>query len=501
MRILSVNHVILQVMAFLLFGLLTTSTIASSTQNSATQNSATQNSATQNSATQNAATQNTLPNFNLIVDRAGKSVVNITTFDKDAKKLVPDDVRGDLEGTPLMEVLKQMFGDKLEENLSGKGKGLGSGTIISPDGYIVTNYHVIDGADEIYVRLQDRREFTAKVMGKDTGTDLVLLKIDANNLPYLKYADSNLVRVGEWVLAIGSPYGFENTLTVGVVSATGRSLGAERYVPFIQTDAAINPGNSGGPLLNIQGEMIGINSQIITETGGFAGLSFAVPSNVVQAVVMQLQKTGTVSRGWLGLAFQDLNKDLAESFGLQNTKGALISKVMPNSPAAKAGMHEGDIITQFNGKEVEKSTDLPPMVGLLPLNTIVPIKVFRDAKAIDLSLVLSKHDDEDESALRKEFILSRADKLHQEIAVRDLEEFELDDGVNKNGVVVMTVHGKTWGDSGVRRGDIITMLNGKLIKSAKDFYTYIHDAGNKKTMVVLVSRPGDVQRFFAVRPE
>ncbi|MGD9591452.1 MAG: S1C family serine protease, partial [Candidatus Berkiella sp.] len=203
---------------------------------------------------------NQSPDFAPIVETAGKSVVNIITINKDTKKLVPDNVREDLEGTPLMDVLKQMYGDKLEESLSGKGPGLGSGTIISADGYIVTNSHVIDGADKIYVRLQDRREYLAKVVGTDSGTDLALLKINANNLEFLKYADSNTIKIGQWVIAIGSPYGFENSITVGVVSATGRSLGSERYVPFIQTDAAINPGNSGGPLLNLQGEMVGINS-------------------------------------------------------------------------------------------------------------------------------------------------------------------------------------------------------------------------------------------------
>ncbi len=441
------------------------------------------------------------PDFSAIVDKSGKAVVNIITTNKDTKKLVPDDIRDDLEGTPLMDVLKQMFGDKLDENLSGKGPGLGSGTIISADGYIVTNAHVVEGADEIFVRLQDRREFLAKVIGKDAGTDIALIKIEADNLPFINYADSNLIKVGQWVLAIGSPYGFENTLTVGVVSATGRSLGSERYVPFIQTDAAINPGNSGGPLLNLDGEMIGVNSQIITESGSFAGLSFAVPSNVIKSVVAQLQKNGSVARGWLGLAFQDLNKDLADSFGLNSAKGALISKVIPNSPAAKAGMKEGDIITQFNGQEIIKATDLPPIVGMLAVNTKVPMKVIREHKMLDVSIVLSKYNEQDSMLISKSEIMSpRLDKLHQDISVRNLEDFELADSNNsKEGVKVVDVRGKTWTSAGVRRGDLITSINGKHIGDVKDFYSVVHDADNHKAMLVLVSRPGDVQRFLAVK--
>ncbi len=442
-----------------------------------------------------------LPDFTPIIDTAGKSVVNIITINKDTKKLVPDDVRGDLEGTPLMDVLKQMFGDKLEENLSGKGPGLGSGTIVTADGYIVTNFHVIENADEIYVRLQDRREFRAKVIGKDSGTDIALLKIEAENLPFLNYADSSQIKVGEWVLAIGSPYGFENSVTVGVVSATGRSLGSERYVPFIQTDAAINPGNSGGPLLNLQGNVIGINSQIITESGSFAGLSFAVPANVIKSVVEQLKDHGSVSRGWLGLAFQDLDRDLAESFGLKSAKGALISKVMPDSPAAKAGMKEGDIITQFNGKDIIKATDLPPIVGMLPIDSKVPLKVVRQAKEMDVSIILSKYSEQDSAGLtKKEIFAPQVDKLHQEISVRDLEDFEKENlAGDQTGVMVVNVHGKPWAMAGVRRGDIITTFNGKRITSTKDFYSNVKAADNERAIPLLVSRPGDIQRFLAVK--
>ncbi len=444
-----------------------------------------------------------LPDFTQIVNTSGKGVVNVITLNKDSKKMVPDNVREDLEGTPLMDVLKQMFGDKLEENLSGKGPGLGSGTIISADGYIVTNLHVIDGADTIYVRLNDKREFPAKVIGKDVGTDIALLKIDADNLPFLKYADSNGIKVGEWVLAIGSPYGFENTLTVGVVSATGRSLGTERYVPFIQTDAPINPGNSGGPLLDTNGDVIGINSQIITESGSYAGLSFAVPSNVVKTVVEQLQKTGSVSRGWLGLAFQDLNRDLADSFGLKMVKGALISKVIPNSPADKAGIKEGDIITEFNGTDIVKATDLPPIVGMLPIDSKVPMKLIRSKKELDVSVVLSKFNEDDNSMIdirKKNLKLPSFDKLQQDITVRELEAFEKADmASDKKGVMVQDVRGDSWINGGLRRGDFIRSINGKPITNVKEFYDAVHSAKSDHAISMLISRQGDVQRFLAVK--
>jgi serine protease Do len=446
------------------------------------------------------AMANDTPNFTQVVDSAGKSVVNIITTSKESKKLIPDDLRDDLEGTPLMDVLKQMFGDKLDENLSGKGPGLGSGSIISADGYIITNAHVIENAGEIYVRLQDRREFPAKVVGKDTGTDLALLKIEAKDLPFLTYADSNKVKVGEWVLAIGSPYGFENTLTVGVISATGRSLGNEHYVPFIQTDAAINPGNSGGPLLNLQGELIGINSEIISESGSFAGLSFAVPSDVVKTVIAQLKENGSVSRGWLGLAFQDLDRDLAESFGLNSVKGALISKVVPDSPASKAGMRAGDVITQFNGRDIIRATDLPPIVGLLPLNSKVDIKVVREKKEVALSVTISKYVQPEKVSVKKEMITPRLDQFHQDINVRDLEDFEkvaLEN--NQQGVIVVNVKGKPWSMGGVRRGDVIISLNNQSIETTKDFYNALREADPEHPITVLVTRPGDVQRYLAIK--
>lgn len=438
--------------------------------------------------------------FSPIVEKAGKSVVNVITVNEETKKLVPDELRGELEGTPLMGVLKEMYGDKLEEKLAGKGPGLGSGSIISSDGYIVTNYHVLEGATKIYVRLYDRREFPATIIGKDAGTDLALIKIEAKDLPTLSYADSNKIKVGEWALAIGSPYGFENTVTVGVISATGRSLGSERYVPFIQTDAAINPGNSGGPLLDVDGNMIGINSQIISESGGYAGLSFAIPSNVIKTIVEQLKTHGNVSRGWLGLAFQDMDRDLADSFGLTSVKGALISKVMPNSPADKAGILEGDIITQFNGSDIIKATDLPPIVGMLTVDSKVPVTVIRHKKPVALSLVLSKNNQAEEVMVGTRTEPVALGKNQEGIMIRELQDYEQASLPKGNGgVIVANVSSKPWVTAGIRRGDIIISVNSKEIRNAKDFYSALHESNRTHAIPLLVMRTGEMQRYLAVK--
>lgn len=447
------------------------------------------------------------PDFTAIVAKTGDAVVNITTVSDDGKKMLPDDLRTQLEGTPLMDMLRQMYGDKLDEKLSGKGPSLGSGTVISSDGYIVTNYHVIENARDITVRLHDRREFKATVVGRDPSTDLALIKIDANNLPYLNYADSNDVKVGQWVLAIGSPFGFENSLSTGVISATGRSFGNERYVPFIQTDAAVNPGNSGGPLLNLQGEIIGINSQIISESGGFSGLSFAVPSNTIKAVVAQLKEHGSVSRGWLGLAFQDLDAQLAASFGLHSINGALVSRVMPTSPSAQAGIHEGDVITHFNNTEIKQATDLPPIVALLPVNAKVPVTVMRDGKPIAITLILSAYD-ASKNAINTITNTPAAsaglDDLHASITVRELQPFELatldvgNDSTN-HGIVVMRLDNKAWEDGGLKVGDVILKVNQHWINNTSQFYDSIKNLEKNQPISLLVTRPGEVQHYVAVK--
>jgi serine protease Do len=444
------------------------------------------------------------PDFAPVIDKAGQSVVNVITTKDEPTKLVPDNVRQDLEGTPLMDMLKQMYGDKLEEKLSGKGPSLGSGSIISADGYIVTNFHVVEGANKILVRLKDRREYPAVLIGSDNGTDLALLKIDAKALPYLDFSDQSAIKVGQWVIAIGAPFGFENSATVGVISALGRSLGQERYVPFLQTDAAINPGNSGGPLLNEKGELVGINSQIVSESGNYAGLSFAVPSDVVKNVIDQLKLHGSVARGWLGLAFQDLDRGLAESFGIKTAKGALISKVLPNSPAEKVGIKEGDVITEFNGHEIIKATDLPPIVGMLPINSKVAMKVIRGQKEMDINIILSKYIQSEQMETpnsKKVSLGNKMDELQRGITVRDLEEYEQGAlGKNQTGVAVVYVSGKPWSGAGLRRGDIIVTIKNDKISGASDFYKVMREATkDDKSVPLLVVRPGEMQHYISVK--
>jgi serine protease Do len=440
-----------------------------------------------------------LPDFTEIVDQSGDAVVNIkTTSSNDtSKQLVSDDLRLEIEKTPLMNVLQEVFGDKLDETLSGKGPGVGSGTLISADGYIITNFHVVNGADEIFVKLKDKRGYLAKVIGVDLGTDLALLKIEANNLPFLELENDVAPKVGQWVIAIGSPFGFENTVTVGVISALGRNLGEERYVPFIQTDVAINPGNSGGPLIDAAGKVVGINSQIVSESGNFAGLSFSVPASVVQSVVKQIKQNGFVTRGWIGLAFQDLTRELAESFGLKKVRGALVAKVMPNSPAEKAGIIEGDVIIEFNGEDVVAAADLPPKVGLIPINTFVNVTLLRDDKTIAFKVRI-----EGVPQIKSQILTFNTATTNVQdfgIKVRNMGSTELAQLTDIRGVVVEHVVGKAWMRNGVREGDVIVAVNRKPVNEAQAFYRMLADLPKQQNISLLVARSGEVQRYIAVK--
>lgn len=444
----------------------------------------------------------TAPNFTAVVEQVGDSVVNIVTVKEKGKKLLPDELRAELQGTPLMDVLKELFGSQLEERLSGKTPGLGSGSIVSADGYIVTNLHVIEGASEIYVRLQDRREYAAKVIGKDPGTDLALIKIEANNLTPFIYAPQETIKPGQWVLAIGSPYGFEHTVTVGVISATNRSLGAERYVPFIQSDVAINPGNSGGGLFNLNGELVGINSQIVSESGSYAGLSFAVPSYVVKSVVEQLKESGLVARGWMGLAFQDLTRDLATSFGIQKVQGALVAKVLPGSPAALAGIKLGDVIVKLDHKDIIKASDIAPILGLIPVNTAVNMTVIRDKKEVDLLFEVQKYARQPivHASYSQAATSLKENMPSQGVYVRRLEDFEkqlLEPG--QKGVIVMQVVEPSWINAGIRKGDIILSLNNTGVDNPDLFYQLLGQLDQNTVVPVLVTRPGEVQRFIPIK--
>ena len=329
------------------------------------------------------STARSLPDFTDLVEQNSAAVVNISTTQKKPATrpgLPPGmEIPGLPENSPFNEFFRRFFGEGEPEEFDAQS--LGSGFIISQDGYVISNNHVIKNADEVVVRLNDRREFVAEVVGADERSDVALLKIEADNLPAVRVGSSSALKVGEWVLAIGSPFGFEHTVTAGIVSAIGRSLPRENYVPFIQTDVAINPGNSGGPLFNLSGEVVGVNSQIFSRTGGFMGLSFAIPIDVAMNVVSQLRDKGRVSRGWLGVLIQDVTRELAESFKMRKPAGALVAKVLPDSPASEAGFEVGDIVLEFNGRGVSRSSDLPPIVGQTPVGTRVPVRILRNGES------------------------------------------------------------------------------------------------------------------------
>lgn len=335
-----------------------------------------------------------LPDFADLAEKQGAAVVNVSTT-----QIVRTTTTNGLpfdQDDPAFEIFKRFFPN--QPGMPGfpgvpreyQNKSLGSGFIISPDGYVMTNAHVIDSADEVMVKLNDKREFKAKVIGADRLTDVALLKIDATGLPTVKIGDPNKLRVGEWVLAIGSPFGLEQTVTAGIVSAKGRSLPDENYVPFIQTDVPINPGNSGGPLFNMKGEVVGINSQIYSRSGGYMGLSFSIPIDLAYDVQQQLRQYGKVSRGRMGVSIQDMSKELAESFGLSKPSGALISTVEKGGPAEKAGVHPGDVIMRFDGKPIAQAADLPRIVGLTKPGSRVGVQIWRAGALKDLSLVVGE---------------------------------------------------------------------------------------------------------------
>lgn len=334
-----------------------------------------------------------LPDFTQLVEQAAPAVVNISTSrTADQQPAAKQFSLPNQDQLP--DIFKHFFERQFpqqkprQQGQNPKPQSLGSGFIISADGYVLTNHHVIEGADKIIVALSDRREMQAELIGSDPRSDLALLKIDADQLPYLTLADSDQLKVGEWVLAIGSPFGFDHSVTAGIVSAKGRSLRSETYVPFIQTDVAINPGNSGGPLFNLDGEVVGINSQIYTRSGGFMGLSFAIPSNTATSVVAQLRDHGAVSRGWLGVQIQEVSQDLAESFGLEKAAGALIAQVMEGSPARDAGLQAGDVITSVNGHEIILSAQVAHFIGALVPEEIALIGIVRGGEAIHIEVII-----------------------------------------------------------------------------------------------------------------
>ncbi|EDN67269.1 Periplasmic serine protease [Beggiatoa sp. PS] len=389
--------------------------------------------------------------------------------------------------SPFHDFFRHFFeNEDFEEHPS---TSLGSGFIISSDGYIVTNNHVIEEAEEIIVRLSNRQEYKAELKGADKRSDIALLKVDATDLPIVQLGSSNDLKVGEWVLAIGSPFGFEHSVTAGIVSAKGRSLPRENYVPFIQTDVAINPGNSGGPLFNLKGQVIGVNSQIYSRTGGFMGLSFAIPVDVMKTVVEQLKKRGKVSRGWLGVLIQDVTQNLAESFGMERPQGALVAKVLPESPAETATFQVGDIIVSFAGKNIERSADLPPIVGSTDVGSKVQTSVIREGKQVTLEVVIGELPPEEDIQLA---VSSKGTATFNRLglSVIDLEEEKRETlGITEGGILVQRIEDGAARDAGLHEEDVILMIDNINIKNVNHFREILNELSNT-TVPVLVHRRG-----------
>ena len=436
-----------------------------------------------------------LPDFTTLVEQASPAVVNISTKQKLPDRRVAQGQMPDLEGLPPM--FREFFernmpqqprsprGDRQREAMS-----LGSGFIISSDGYVLTNNHVVADADEIIVRLSDRSELQAKLIGTDPRTDVALLKVDGKNLPTVKLGDSEKLKVGEWVLAIGSPFGFDHSVTKGIVSAKGRTLPNDTYVPFIQTDVAINPGNSGGPLFNMKGEVVGINSQIFTRSGGFMGLSFAIPIDVALDVSNQLKKDGKVSRGWLGVVIQEVNKDLAESFGLDKPAGALVAQVLENGPAAKGGLQVGDVILSMNGQPIVMSADLPHLVGSLKDGEKAKLEIIRNGKrqTLDVAVGAMPDDDADITAGADGSTERSSNRLG--VAVADLTAEQKKSLELKGGVVIKEVQDGPAALIGLRPGDVISHLNNQAIGSAKEFTEIAKELPKNRSVSMRVLRQG-----------
>ncbi|MDX1656113.1 MAG: DegQ family serine endoprotease, partial [Candidatus Competibacteraceae bacterium] len=404
------------------------------------------------------------------------------------------------EDSPFYEFFKRFF-----ENQPGqpgrppqpRGHSLGSGFIISQDGYILTNAHVVNNADDIVVRFADQREMTAELIGLDERTDVALLKVEGEDLPTVTLGNPEQLEVGEWVLAIGSPFGLEMTATAGIVSALGRNLPSDTYVPFIQTDVAVNPGNSGGPLFNTQGQVVGINSQIFSTSGGYMGLSFAIPIDVAMDVARQIQDQGFVTRGWLGVRIQGIDQELAQSFGLQRPRGALVAEVIPESPAAQAGLQVGDIILSFNDRQVEEWAQLPGLVGRTQVGETVPVQVLRDGQQQTIEVTIEALDEEPTRMASA----PRGERGVLGVAVSDLnaaQREELGLAEERGGVLIENVEEGPAMDAGVRPGDVILQLNRQKVENVRQFAELVEQLPRGQTVPLLIYRDGS-PTFRALR--
>ncbi len=436
-----------------------------------------------------------LPDFTALVGQNSAAVVNISTTPKKGSaessgRLQIPDVP---EDSPFYDFFRKFFEEQAPENRgpSRETASLGSGFIISGDGYVITNSHVVANADEIIVKLSDRREFIAEMVGTDKRSDIALLKIDGKDFPVVKLGTSTDLKVGQWVLAIGSPFGFDYSVTQGIISAIGRSLPNENYVPFIQTDVAINPGNSGGPLFNLDGEVIGVNSQIYSRTGGFMGLSFAVPVDVVVNVYSQLRESGYVTRGWLGVLIQDVTRELAESFDMDKPRGALVAKVLADSPAEDAGLEVGDIIVNYDGAEIAFSSDLPPMVGNSKINTRAQVEIIRKGKRKNLKVLIAELPEENKIAGADSAAPQEAPPNEMNVVVRELTEAQRKNlELPKDGVMVEKVMQGPGNEAGIHRGDVILIVNNIRIENVAHFEKILADLPRNRSIPVLIQRRG-----------
>jgi serine protease Do len=443
------------------------------------------------------AAERALPELSTLVESNSPAVVNISTTQTIKRSgfqgIDPDDIP---EGSPLGDLLRRYYGENGAPEFFD-GKSLGSGFLISSDGYILTCAHVVENAKDVTVRLNDRREFSARVVGYDRRSDVAVLKIDAANLPKVVIGDPSRLRVGDWVLAIGSPFGFDSTATAGIVSAKGRALPRENYVPFIQTDVAINPGNSGGPLFNMKGEVVGINSQIYSRTGGFMGLSFAVPIDIAMQVANQIKAHGRVRRGWLGVTIDHVSRDLAESFGLKRPQGAVVTDILPDSPASRADLRIGDVILDLDGQRIDTSSDLPPLVGRIPPGTTVRLGVMRERQMIAVPLTIGELPDD--GAASRPAARPEPEKAGQlGMLLRDLTPQQRKQLNLNAGVLVEKVAAGPAYEAGVRPGDIIQQFNGKVVKDATHFRHLAATAPKNQPLPLLVKRNGAAQ-FLALR--
>ncbi len=450
-----------------------------------------------------------LPDFTDLAEKHGAEVVNISVTQSVHNNGPVGGFPG-MEGDEQMQEFFKRFGIPLMPGMPGmpgqggapqpdyKSQSLGSGFIISSDGYVLTNAHVINEADEVIVKLADKREFKAKIIGADKRTDVALLKIDATGLPKVMIGDSAKLKVGEWVAAIGSPFGLENTMTAGIVSAKGRALPQENFVPFIQTDVAINPGNSGGPLFNLAGEVVGINSQIYSRSGGSMGLSFAIPIDVAIDVSNQLKANGKITRGWLGIAIQEITKELAESFSMKNTNGALVAGVEKNGPADKGGLEAGDVITKFDGKPIGVSADLPRAVGATKPGKIAAVEILRKGSVKTLNIGVGEMpSDGSETTAPSTKPNGKVEANKIGLTLKELTVQQKKKLNGKNGLLVVESVGAA-AQAGIRRGDVILGLNNNESQSVEQFNKQINAVAAGKTVAVLVQR-GEATLYVPIK--